>query len=319
MTLNFSTGNGIAVKFNKKVILLDPQVSDLISFVSHAHADHSPSCFVTKPYCTEETYELIKLRDPYFEANVVKEDEKIKFDDFSVRLIPAGHVLGSAQTVIEADGKTILYTGDFKTSSSLTCKPIKIQEADILITESTYGLPEYIFEPIENVRKNIIDWVKQQLADNFSVDLGGYHIGKAQEAIKLLNENGIAPKISETIRQYSQVYKKFGVKLEFAEPKEESNIFVKPMHLLNFNKRKDVKTAALTGWSLIDKFPFGFPLSDHSDFKQIMEFVEQVNPKKVYCVHGYTHELAKEIKKKLGITAKSLEAPIGQQRLLVDF
>jgi Cft2 family RNA processing exonuclease len=319
MVLNFSGGNGIAVKFGKNVVLLDPHVSDMISFVSHAHADHSPYCCVTKPYCTAETFELIKLRDPTFEANVVKENEKIKFDDFTVKLIPAGHVLGSVQILIEADGKKILYTGDFKTSSSLTCKPIKIEEADVLITESTYGLPNYVFEPIENVRKNIVKWVKQQLADNFSVDLGGYHIGKAQEAIKLLNDNGMQPKISETIRQYSEVYKKHGVKLDFAKPKEESDIFVKPMHLLNFNKRKDVKVAALTGWSLIERFPFGFPLSDHCDFRQIMEFVEQVNPKRVYCIHGYTNELAREIKKKFRISAKSLDAPAGKQRLLIDF
>jgi len=319
MTFSFSGGNGIAVRFGKNAVLFDPHVSDMISFVSHAHADHSPYSCVTKPYCTAETFELIKLRDPTFEANVVKENEKIKFDDFTVKLIPAGHVLGSVQTLIEADGKKILYTGDFKTSSSLTCKPIKIEEADVLITESTYGMPNYVFEPIENVRKNIVKWVKQQLADNFSVDLGGYHIGKAQEAIKLLNENGMQPKVSETIRQYSEVYKKHGVKLEFTKPKEESNIFVKPMHLLKFNKRKDVKVAALTGWSLVERFPFGFPLSDHCDFNQIMEFVEQVNPKRVYCIHGYTNELAKEIKKKLRINAKSLDAPAGKQRMLTEF
>lgn len=317
MVVNFSAGNGIAVKLDKQVILLDPKVSDLISFVSHAHADHCPFGFVTNPYCTEETYELIKLRDPYFEANAVKENEKIKFDDFSVKLINSGHVLGAVQILIEADDKTILYTGDFKVSSSLTCKPIRIHQADILITESTYGMPNYVFEPIENVRKKIIEWVKKQFEANFSVDLGGYHIGKAQEAIKLLNEHDIVPKVSETIRRYSEVYRKFGVKLDFLEPGEETNIFVKPMHLLNFNRRKNVKVAALTGWSLVDRFPFGFPLSDHCDFRQIMEFVEQVNPKKVYCIHGFTQQLASEIKKRLGITAKVLETP--EQKLLTDF
>ena len=112
------------MKFGKNTVLFDPNVSDFISFVSHAHSDHSPFGSVTKPYCTPETYELIRLKNPDFEANVVKENKKIKFDDFTATLLSAGHVLGSSQVLIEADGKSILYTGDFKLSENLTCKPI---------------------------------------------------------------------------------------------------------------------------------------------------------------------------------------------------
>lgn len=316
MSFRFSVGNGTAIRYEKQTILLDPQVSDFTSFISHAHADHSPFGFVTKPYCTEETYELIKLRNPYFEANVVKENDKIKFDDFTVKLISSGHVLGSVQTFIELDGTSILYTGDFKTSNNLTCRPIKIQEADILITESTYGSPKYVFEPVEDVRTKIIKWVREQLRAKYSVEIGGYQIGKAQEAIKLLNENGIVPKVSETIRRYCEIYRRFGVRLEFMNNGEESDVLIKPMHLLNNVKRNNVKICALTGW-VTDNSVFGFPLSDHCDFKQIMEYVEQVNPKKVYCVHGFTKELAREIKNRLKIPAQPLENPL--QKMLTDF
>lgn len=316
MSFHFSIGNGVAVRHGKQTILLDPKISDFTSFVSHAHADHSPFGFVTRPHCTEETFELIKLKNPYFEANVVKEDKKIKFDDFAVKLISSGHVLGSVQTFIELDGASVLYTSDFKTSNSLTCSPIKIQEADILITESTYGSPEYVFEPIENVRIKIIEWVKKQLKSKYSVEIGGYQIGKAQEAIKLLNENNIVPKVSETIRRYCEVYRRFGVKLDFLTNGEQSDVLVKPMHLLNRVNRNNVKTCALTGW-VIDNSVFGFPLSDHCDFKQIMEYVEQVNPKKVYCVHGFTRELAREIKNRLKIPAQPLENPL--QKMLTEF
>jgi len=326
--LKFSVGNGIVAKFGKQTILLDPKVSDFISFVSHAHADHSPFGFVTKPYCTEETYALIKLRDPYFEANIVKENERIKFDGFTARLINSGHVLGSAQVFIEADGQTILYTGDFKLSKSLTCRPIRVEHADTMIMESTYGTPEYIFPPIEKVREQLMAWIKIQLKNDFAVDIGGYQIGKAQEAIKLLNDNGITPKVSETIRRYSDVYKKFGVKLDFAKPEEKSNVLVKPMHLLKTSNGRKVKTCALTGWSLDSRklngktdATIGFPLSDHCDFSQIMEYVERVKPKQVYCTHGYTRELASEIRKRFKISAKSLDSPLEGfgQKLITDF
>jgi len=322
----FSIGNGIGVRFGRNTLLFDPNVSDFISFISHAHADHSPFGFVTKPYCTPETYELIRLRDPYFEANVVEENKKIKFDDFSVILLSAGHVLGSVQVYVEADGGSIVYSGDFKLAKSFTCKPIRIKEADILVMESTYGRSEYSFPKIEDLRKNIIQWVTDQLKNKFFVEIGAYQIGKSQEAIKILNESGIIPNVSETIRRYSEIYKRFGIYLKFLEPNENSNILVKPIHLLR--ERNNVKTCALTGWSIENNKGmerprpyFGFPLSDHADFNDILEYVRLVNPKKVYCVHGYTHELAKVIKKKLKIPAKPLDSPIDllQQKLLTDF
>jgi Cft2 family RNA processing exonuclease len=232
MAFKFSVGNGIAVKFGNDTVLFDPKVSDFISFISHAHSDHSPTGFVTKPYCTEETYALIKLRDPFFEANVVKENKKIDFDNFSAKFLNSGHVLGGAQILIEADGKKIIYSGDFKLGEGLTAKPIRIENADVLITESTYGSPEYAFPPVESVRQQIISWVKDQLSQRYLVDIGGYQIGKAQEAIKLLNEHGITPKATETIRRYSEVYNKFGVGLKFLKQEEQSDVLVKPMHLL---------------------------------------------------------------------------------------
>jgi len=325
--LKFSVGNGTVAKFGGNTILFDPKVSDFVSFISHAHADHSPIGFVTRPYCTEETYALIKLRDPYFEANVVKENEKIRFDDFTARMIRSGHVLGGAQIFIEADGHTVLYTGDFKLSPSLTCGPARVEQADILITESTYGMPQYVFPKIEKVREELVKWVRLQMKSNFPVDIGGYQIGKAQEAIKLLNENGITPKVAETIRRYSDIYKKFGVRLDFLKPEEESRILVKQMHQLK-NSGRNVKTCALTGWSLDGnklngktEADVGFPLSDHCDFNQLMEYVERVSPKQVYCMHGFAKELAREIRKRFKISAKPLNNPLESlsQRLITDF
>jgi len=306
--LQIGLGNGIAIKVNGETILLDPKVSDFISFVSHAHSDHCPHEIIRKPYCTEETFELIKLRNPDFQANVVKENKKIKFDGFSAKLISAGHILGSTQTLIEVDGTSILYTGDFKLWQGLTSKAIDIQQADILITEATYGKPSFKFPLIEEVRKKIIKWVLEQNKKGYKVNLGGYHIGKSQEAIKALNMQGIVPQVSESIRKYCEVYNDFDIKLEFLKRGEESNVFVSPMHIIRFIKNKGTKGCVLTGWSLSRNYGVqGFPLSDHCDFEQLMLFIQQVNPKKVYCVHGYAKELAKEIRTRLKIQSQVLQ------------
>jgi len=316
--LQICLGNGLAIKVDGQTILLDPKVSDFISFVSHAHADHSPSDIIKKPYCTEETYELIKLRDPDFQANVIKENKTIKFDRVSAKLISAGHILGSTQTLIEADGCSILYTGDIKLWQGLTSKVIDIHQADILITESTYGKPDFKFPLIEEVRKQIIKWVLEQNKKGYRVNLGSYHIGKSQEVIKALNQHGIVPQVSESIRKYCEVYNEFDVNLKFLGRGEDSNILVSPMHIIHSIKDRRTKGCVLTGWSLLRNYGVqGFPLSDHCDFEQLMLFIQQVKPKKVYCVHGYARELAKEIRSRLKIPAQVLQRR--EQRSLIDF
>jgi DNA ligase-1 len=315
--MDISFGNGIAVKFNGNTILLDPKVADFTSFVSHAHADHSPTHVIKKPYCTEETCELIKLRDPSFHANIAKENKKIKFDDFSVKLLSAGHMLGSTQTFIEADGHSILYTGDFKMWQGLTCKAIDIRQADILITEATYGRPDFSFPFVEDVRKQLICWVREQLRKGFDVNLGGYTSGKSQEIIKLLNRYGFTPQVSDTIRRYCDVYNKFDANLNLLDRNEETRISVSPMHI-SFTKNRKVKSCILTGWSMFKNYNvFGLPLSDHCDFNQIMLFIQHVNPKMVFCVHGYAADLAHEIRKRMKIPAYALTRR--GQKSLIDF
>lgn len=318
MDFHLSLGNGIALKVDGQTILLDPKISDFISFVSHAHADHSPRDIITKPYCTRETYELIKVRDSNFQANVVKEGKELKFDGFSAKMFSSGHVLGSTQILIETGEESILYTGDFKMEQGLTCKSLDIQKADVLITEATYGRPEFVFPSVENVREEIARWTSEQIEKGFKINFGGYPIGKSEEIIKLLNNKGISPKVSETIRKYCEVYNDFGMKLKFLEKETSSDIFVRPMHDIYSIREKKSKNCVLTGWSLFrNSGVLGFPLSDHCDFNQLIKFVKEVEPKKVYCVHGYKKEFAKEVRSRLGIPARALQK--NGQKNLIDF
>ncbi|MEM7821265.1 MAG: MBL fold metallo-hydrolase [Candidatus Aenigmatarchaeota archaeon] len=313
----FSLGNGIGIKIGNQTILLDPKISDFISFISHAHSDHSPQVIIKKPYCTQETYELIKIRNPEFEANIVRENEKIEFDGFSVRLISSGHILGSTQTLIETESNSILYTGDFKISKGLTGKKIEIKRADTLILESTYGLPTFVFPSIKEVRKSIIDWVLEQNDAGLSVMIGGYTVGKSQEVVKLLNKEGIVPSVSSSIRKYCEIYNSFGSNLEFFE-EQKTDFFVVPMHVAVLTKKSRTRKCIVTGWSVIRDFGVkGFPMSDHCDFNQLLKFVEKVGPERVCCVHGFAKELAMEIERRLGIKATALQK--NEQKQITDF
>jgi Cft2 family RNA processing exonuclease len=247
MSFTVSHGNGIAVKYKKQTILLDPSFADFISVVSHAHSDHCPEEIIKKPYCTAETAEFAKIRNPSFHSNILKEGKPVKFDGFSIKLLSAGHILGSAQTLVEADGKSILYTGDFKVRENLTCKKIEIQNADVLITEATYGYPAYQIPDSKLVREQFSKWVKEQIKRNKKVNVGAYTLGKAQEAIRILNDEGIIPQVSDMVRKFSESYKKFGVKLEFLEKDESGEVEIKPMHVVSQLRGGETANCVLTG------------------------------------------------------------------------
>lgn len=318
MDIQFSVGNGIQVKLGKEQIFLDPKVADFISFTTHAHTDHLPQKIVKKPYCSPETYELAKLRNPDFDGKKLQHGKWQKFDDFRAKLISSGHVLGSSQVFIEADGTSILYTGDFKLWPGLSSKPVEMEHADVLIMESTYGHPSYQLPHIESVRKDIMDFVNKHRKDH-AVNLGGYPIGKAQEAIRLLNDNGIVPSVSENIANFSKVYNDFGFKLKYIQ--DGASVSVLPMHLISqMSNSNGTKNAVLTGWAVRQNFFRGtaaFPLSDHCDYNQLLTFIKTVEPKKVFTVHGFEREFAKTIREKLKIPASPLLAR--SQKLLIDF
>ncbi|MEM5874707.1 MAG: MBL fold metallo-hydrolase [candidate division WOR-3 bacterium] len=286
--------NNICIKVNEKKIFLDPKVSESFSFISHAHEDHLPELIINEPYCTEETFELIKVKYPSFKANIVKFNKKIKLDDFSVEFLRAGHILGSSQIFLELDGLSVLYTGDIKTVDELTAGKYQTKNADTLIIESTYGLPIFKFPSLEEIINSL-----EKILNEENVNLLGYQLGKAQDIIKILNLMSYEPFVSKSIKAYCEIYKKFGVDLKYSD--EQTNISVRPASLIKkFSGRKNA--IIFTGWALSREFEIAaLPFSDHCDFYQLLDYIIEVNPKKVYVVHGFVYEFSREIEKNLGI------------------
>ena len=100
--------------------------------------------------------------------------------DIKITLIPAGHMLGSAQVLMEYNGVRYLYTGDYKLQADSTCEPIEWVNTDVLITESTFADPVVSHpDPAEEIQK--INAIKTNIL------LGTYGLGKSQRLIKLIN------------------------------------------------------------------------------------------------------------------------------------
>jgi len=263
-------------------------------FISHAHFDHITKKS-RKTLASKETIELMKVRGV--------ETQKIE-KELKAELLNAGHVLGSRQLRVEGDGQVFTYTGDFKLSDSITGKA-EVRQTDYLLIEATYGKPEYVFPERNEVYDNITKWVKRNQELNIITILGGYELGKAQELIHLMNKEGITPLVGGEIAKISEVYNHYGFNLKFIDINSEEaqeelkTSFVsilspfkikKELPQIKSNKKIDYTTPS--GWSK------KFILSDHADFNELIEYVEASEAKKVFCTHGFSKELASELKKK---------------------
>jgi len=286
-------------------------------FVSHAHSDHiSPLRAKDKSIlASEETLAL---------AGHPGSTEPFKSDGVKVKLLDSGHILGSRQLRADYDGKSFVYTGDFKLTDSLTTRGAEVEKCDVLLIESTYGSPEMVFPERDFVYSCMAKWVRSNLERGAIVLLGGYSIGKAQELVKLANEYlGIAPVVESNIEKACSVYEKFGIGLDripvrtdeaeevmkheflsIVTPSSASRSFCSKLEEI-YNRK--VFCAVASGWAL--RFAYSadrsFPLSDHADFNQLIEYVERSSPRKIYCTHGETVRLASELRRR-GYDAKEL-------------
>ena len=185
--------------------------------------------------------------------------------------------------------------------------------------ESTYGKPEYVFPSAKQVCQEIAGWVDKTLEAGHSVVLGGYALGKAQELVKLLNEHcGLSPLVNDSVASVCSEYNRFGSGLQYVLSSSEegqralkhSFVAVLPHHqvqpglageLEGFCGRK-VLTALATGWAHRSRGLYGvdkaFTLSSHADFAGLVQFVQEANPRKVYCNHGFSAEFAAQLRKR---------------------
>ena len=115
--------------------------------------------------------------------------EQIKVRDVTLRLVPAGHILGSAQVVIEYQGQRAVISGDYKRHGDLTCDPFELVPCDLFVTEATFGLPVYRHEPDRGEVAKLLTSLKD--FPDRTHQIGVYGLGKCQRLIALLRRGGL--------------------------------------------------------------------------------------------------------------------------------
>jgi len=307
-----------------------PLRGDWHAFVTHAHSDHTYG-FATsaKKYSTQETlriYESLKEKTVK-NTQPVKVGETLRFDQTEVKVLNAGHMLGSCQYEVVAPNFTAIYTGDINCVDTLTTQAAEHKSCDYLVVEATYGHPSYLFPRRSTMYADIVRWSVTEIEEGKTPTFQVYSSGKPQELVRLFNVYTKIPVLcSPTITRANQVHDENGVKLDYHDSSttEGKRMMKKGGCVYITTGRgddtpKNASRAVTTGWALRQAFrrSTSFPLSSHADYDQLMQFVKEVNPKKVYIFTGYTDILASQIERKLGIRAAPL--PVIAQTKLLDF
>jgi len=310
------TTNGILCEIGKEKVRLDPKrtVNDGINFVSHAHSDHLPTQNGGTILSSFETKEIANLRG-------VKMNKHVDLlDNFS--LCDSGHILGSKGLLFE----DIFYTGDICTRDRGFLQSARIPKCKTLITECTFGLPEFIFPEISEIKKRVNEIISDLYSKGNPVILLGYQLGKAQ-TISHLFGHWEPLYFHDSVKKMNDLHRKLGVDLKdgIGHSEAEANgllnkkpwLMIAPMmsennHFIRKMKSKyGAVTIGFSGWAKSTKFAFGrrsdhsIPLSDHCDFNELTELVLKSGAEKVYTIHGFVEEFASHLVK-IGIDAQPL-------------
>lgn len=223
--------------------------------------------------------------------------------------------------LVEAEGESLLYTGDFKLKPSRSAERCEPCPAEVLIMETTFGRLAYRFPPAEVVFRDVVAFCRKTLDHGETAVLLAYSMGKSQELLCGLAEAGLPIMLCDSVYKVTRVYESLGQRVpayeRFDPAQARGKVLIFPPSAGRSVLLRDlgrVRVAILTGWAVDSgcRFRHGaeaaFPLSDHADFSGLVEMVRRVAPKKVYTMHGFAAEFAEALRW-LGFDAQPLGEP----------
>ena len=300
---------------------IDPRGRVDRALVTHAHSDHARpghAHYLVSQSCLP----LLKLRlGADISAEGIPFGEKRKIGGAVVSFHPAGHILGSSQIRVEVGGRVWVVSGDYKPQPDRSCEAFELVKCDVFVSECTFGLPVYRWEPEEVIHQQINQWWRGNAETGRPSMLFAYSLGKAQRVLAGLDPS-IGPIFAHgAVHPFLPVYRESGVSFPDVKKTKEGggdwagSIIVAPPAVedAGWTRRfKGASRAFASGWMAVRgarrrrNLDRGFVLSDHADWAGLLEVIEGTGAEMIKLTHGDGDPLARYLQER-GIGASVLE------------
>ena len=290
---------------------IDPVRPVARAVITHGHADHARAGHGAV-LATAETLEIMAERygaDFTQTRQAGAYGEAVARDDVEVTLVPAGHVLGSAQAVVRWKGLTMVVSGDYKRRRDPTCPAFEPVPCDVFITEATFGLPVFRHPDDRAEIARLLRSVAQFPERSHLV--GAYALGKAQRIIRLLREAGWDQTIHVhgALERLNGLYQRHGIDLGPLAPATSATrqdfagqiVIAPPSATQDRWSRRfpDPVTAFASGWMQVRArarqrgVELPLVISDHADWDELTATVAELRPGELWITHGREEALAR--------------------------
>src|SRR5690606_7834449 len=288
---------------------IDPWLPVARAVVTHAHADHARAGH--RHYlCAAEGESILRARLGEASLQCLRYGERVRIGAAALSLHPAGHIRGSAQVRIEVDGAVWVVSGDYKLAPDPTCTPFEPVRCHTFITEATFGLPIYRWQPPSEVLGQIGHWWQENAAAARCSVLYCYAAGKAQRILAGLGPGPGPLLVHGAIETLTAVYRASGVDLPSTQratgfsdkPQLARALVLAPPSAAGTpwpRRFGDHASGFASGWMQVRgarrqrRVERGFVLSDHTDWPGLLQAVAATGAERVQVTHGLVEPLAR--------------------------
>jgi putative mRNA 3-end processing factor len=295
--------------------------------ITHAHSDHAR--WGSKYYlCHHLSKPLLQLRLGNNNYQSIEWNESVYINGVQISLHPSGHIIGASQVRIEHQGEIWVISGDYKLENdgiSTAFEPIACHH---FITESTFGLPIYHWQPQHQIYASISKWIQQNQQDAQASVLIAYSLGKAQRVLQA------AATVTDNIFVHGAIWNTQEVlqaagfqfpavkKITPDTPKEllKTAVVIAPPSAedsLWMKRFSPYKTGICSGWMQVrgnsrrQNADAGFVLSDHADWNGLLCAVQATKAQRVFVTHGFQAVFSRYLNE-LGIESHEVSTAYGE-------
>lgn len=284
---------------------IDPSRKVDYAIVTHAHADHFVSNCKHYLVSSEGRHMFDVRLGARADIRTLPYGETTTINGVKVSLHPAGHILGSAQVRVEYKGEVWVISGDYKLQADRTCAAFEAVKCHTFITEATFALPIYKWEPPDRVFAAMNQWWRQNQQRGKASILHGYSLGKAQRLLAHL-DSSIGPIfVHNSVEKLNKAYRRSGIELPETKPQDQLRqhewsqaLIITPPNGMT-RKLGEFSAAFASGWMRSQmmrrrrSMQRGFVLSDHADWEGTLQAIEATGAEHIGVTHGYVDALVR--------------------------